>query len=32
VDVTSNGQTIVGYKYVTNLMTCGEDYCPVEGD
>ncbi|MBB4636678.1 hypothetical protein [Longimicrobium terrae] len=32
VHVTSNGQTIVGYKYVTNLMTCGEDYCPVEGD
>lgn len=32
VDVTSNGQTVVGYKYVTNHMTCGEDYCPVEGN
>ncbi|MBB4636677.1 hypothetical protein [Longimicrobium terrae] len=32
VHVTSNGQTFIGYKYVTNLLTCGEDYCPVEGD
>ncbi|MBB4636679.1 hypothetical protein [Longimicrobium terrae] len=31
VVVTSNGQTIDGYKYVTNLLTCGQDYCEIEG-
>jgi len=31
VVVTSNGQSVWEQIYVTNLMTCGDDYCEVGG-
>lgn len=31
VAVESEGATATDHHYVTNLMTCGQDYCPVDG-